>query len=207
MEKIKQMFGNKFFRILKWILIIILGLYLILVIGRTFYFLSQDRTEAQIAVIHATRLTMDDVTGKFLPPDPGERADDTLEGVDMNENGIRDDVELAIFEKYPKSPKTRAALLQYALSLQMEFTQPFVNKGVVGEVANKQDRAIFCVADSMPVGGESGVIMAMEKYTKPIYEKQLNTIKRKDEHKKFYSYLKSGRIDDSTSCDIDLGLL
>ncbi|MEK9161519.1 MAG: hypothetical protein AAB822_02055, partial [Patescibacteria group bacterium] len=128
----------------------------------------------------------------------------TTQGIDANKNGIRDDVELAIFKAYPDSAKTRAVLLQYALALQMEAVQDVVNKETVGEIANKQDRAFFCVAKIIPGGGESSVFIAIEKYGKFISDKQFNTESRKIAHKQFYSYLKSGRIDDSISCDIDL---
>ena len=52
--------------------------------------------------------------GTNLPPQPYEPENDaTVAGLDKNNNGIRDDVELAIFAKYPKSAKIRAAELQY----------------------------------------------------------------------------------------------
>ena len=180
------------------------AIYVVLVIIRMFHFYNLDKTNEQVAKIHNTKLTMDDVIGKNLPPDPGAEADKTIQGVDANENGIRDDVELAIFKAYPDSAKTRAALLQYALALQMEAIQEVVNKGVVGEIANKQDRAFFCVAKIIPGDGESSVFVAIEKYGKFISDKQFNTEERKTAHKHFYSYLKSGRIDDSISCDIEL---
>ena len=178
--------------------------YFILVIIRMFHFYNLDKTNEQVAKIHNTKLTMDDVIGKNLPPDPGAEADKTIQGVDANKNGIRDDVELAIFKKYPDSAKIRAVLLQYALALQMEAVQEVVNKEVVGEIANKQDRAFFCVAKIVPGDGEGSVFVAIEKYGKFISDKQFNTEERKMAHKHFYSYLKSGRIDDSVSCDIEL---
>jgi len=178
--------------------------YFVLVIIRMFHFYNLDKTNEQVAKIHNTKLTMDDVIGKNLPPDPGAEADKTVQGIDANKNGIRDDVELAIFKAYPDSAKTRAVLLQYALALQMEAIQEVVNKGVVGEIANKQDRAFFCVAKIVPGDGEGSVFVAIEKYGKFISDKQFNTEERKMAHKHFYSYLKSGRIDDSVSCDIEL---
>lgn len=208
------MLGDKFFRILKWVLIIILGLYIILVLGRAFYFLSQDRTEAQVAKIHATKLTMDDVMGKFLPPDPGERADDTLEGVDVNGNGIRDDVELAIFEKYPKSPKTRAALLQYALALQMEFTQPFVNTKVADKIIGEESRAYECIANSLvprrtPDAERSDVQMSkIDSFSDFVENLQINNDNRKQARKDFYKHM--GGHATSTKqedCDIDYSKL
>ena len=68
-------------------------------------------------------------------------------GIDANQNGIRDDVELAIFKEYPNSAKTRAVLLQYALALQMEVIQPIVNTETVTEVVREQSRAHYCVGE------------------------------------------------------------
>jgi len=47
-----------------------------------------------------------------LPPDPGPAGDETLEGVDVNANGIRDDIERWIVLNYRDSEKTRQALTQ-----------------------------------------------------------------------------------------------
>ena len=94
---------------------VILAAYGILVIARIPHAIEQQKTDAAAAKIHSTKLTLEDVMGKNLPPDPGPDADKTVQGVDANKNGIRDDVELAIFKEYPKSAKTRAVLLQYAL--------------------------------------------------------------------------------------------
>ena len=44
--------------------------YVAVVIGRVIHFEAEDRTRAQVAKIHATKLTLDDVMGKNLPPDP-----------------------------------------------------------------------------------------------------------------------------------------
>ena len=123
------------------------GAFAILVVVRMFHFYNLKKTNEQVAKIHATKLTMDDVIGKSLPPDPGAEADKTVAGIDANQNGIRDDVELAIFKEYPNSAKTRAVLLQYALALQMEVIQPIVNTETVTEVVGgEQSRADICVA-------------------------------------------------------------
>ena len=204
MEKIKMLFAHKVFKILKWTFLVLAVLFIILIIGRVIYRLNQAKTNEQVIKIHNTKLTLDDVMGKNLPPNPGAEADKTVQGIDANQNGIRDDVELAVFKEYPNSSKTRAVLLQYALALQMEVIQPMINKGTVGEIANKQDRAIFCIAEIVSIKGEDGVILALEKYGKFIFDKQYNTDIRKKAHKDFYSLLQSGRIDDSVSCDINL---
>ena len=186
---------------------VIFIIYVALVIYRAFHFWNLEKTNKQVEKIHSTKLTLDDVFGKNLPLDPGAEADKTVAGIDANTNGIRDDVELAIFKEYPNSAKTRAVLLQYALALQMEVTQPMVNGGTAGEVANKEDRAIFCMAKIIPDGGEGSVFAATEEFGKFVTSRQFNTEKRKIAHKDFYSNLKSGRIDDSVSCDVELSSL
>jgi len=95
-------------KILKRAVIILLVLFALLVIARIPHVLNQQKTDEVVAKIHATKLTLEDVMGTNLPPDPGAHANDTIEGVDANQNGIRDDVELAIFREYPDSARTRA---------------------------------------------------------------------------------------------------
>src|SRR3989344_9299087 len=133
-------------KVLKWAGVVLLAGFIILIIVRTFHFYNLDKKNAEVARIHATKLTLPDVMGCNLPPDPGAEADKTIAGVDVNDNGIRDDVELAIFKEYPKSAKTRAVLLQYALALQMEAMQTVVNEETVTEVVREQSRADSCVS-------------------------------------------------------------
>ncbi len=67
--------------------------------------------------------------GKHLPLTPNKEENDaTVAGIDNNGNGIRDDVELAIFAKYPNSAKIRAAELQYAMALQLMIKKFLIRK-------------------------------------------------------------------------------
>jgi hypothetical protein len=56
--------------------------------------------------------------GSVLPPDPGEAGMATLEGIDSDQDGIRDDIQRYIALTYPGSQKTRAALRQFTLAFQ-----------------------------------------------------------------------------------------
>lgn len=56
--------------------------------------------------------------GNELPPDPGEAGKATLEGIDSDGDGLRDDIQRYIVLTYPDSQKTRAALRQAAIALQ-----------------------------------------------------------------------------------------
>jgi hypothetical protein len=197
---------NKFLKVLKWFGISILIAFIGLVIIRSIYFFNLHRTEDQIKKIHATKLTMDDVMGKNLPPDPGPNADITIQGIDVNNNGIRDDVELAVFKEYPNSAKTRAVLLQYALALQMEFTQPIINEGIATAIAEEENRSFMCLGDFYKKETIAETLKITEEITKYLEKIQLNIPNRinynKDFYKKVRSFSSLGR-----DCDIDLNSL
>jgi hypothetical protein len=56
-------------------------------------------------------------TGDELPPDPGKAGKVTLEGIDLDGDGLRDDIQRYIILTYPNSQKTRAALRQFSFAL------------------------------------------------------------------------------------------
>ena len=54
-----------------------------------------------------------------LPPDPGVDGLATVEGIDTNTNGVRDDVERAIYERHPTAAaNVMSALMQNARAFQ-----------------------------------------------------------------------------------------
>jgi hypothetical protein len=197
-------------KILLRALAVIFIIYVALVIYRAFHFWNLEKTNKQVEKIHSTKLTLDDVFGRNLPPDPGAEADKTVQGVDANTNGIRDDVELAIFKEYPNSTKTRAALLQYALALQMGATQSMVNTIIVDKVIGEQSRAGFCVADSLvprktPESDRSNTdVEKIDTFIDFIEDRQFNTDAREKARKDFYKNI--GNFANSVKdeeCDID----
>lgn len=200
-------------KILYRALTIFVGIFVLLLLLRLPFFLENKKTEEQVAKIHATKLTMDDVMGVNLPPDPGVEANKTVAGIDANKNGIRDDVELAIFKEYPNSAKTRAVLLQYALVLQMELTQPFENEKNVTEVVREEARADTCVGDTL-VPRETPEswrtyedVKKIDMYINFIDELQLNTNERRKAISNFNEKIRSFGPMDSEKCDIDLSTL
>ncbi len=194
-------------KIILWTLGIIAAVFVSLVIVRSFHFYNLSKSEAEVAKIHATKLTLSDVLGANLPPDPGTEADKTIQGVDANKNGIRDDVELAIFKEYPNSAKTRAVLLQYALALQMEMTQKIVNKYTVTAVAEDGDRAYACVGEATSRENLDKFFETTDRLREFVEKKQLNTDVRKNAQKEFYQ----GNLDSYSSpremCDLDISSL
>ena len=205
---------NKFLAILfrVWRFIRIpLGIILILFIGLVIYripvVLERQKTEEAVLRIHAQKITLDDVMGKNLPPDPGADADKTVQGIDANRNGIRDDVELAIFKEYPDSAKTRAVLLQYALALQMEMTQKIVNKGTVTAVAEETSRAYSCVGKILSRADMSKYIKESDKLRSFVKNKQINLEIRNKAQEAFYKKIGSYGELSKGICDIDLSIL
>jgi hypothetical protein len=202
---------KKIVTVLKWTAVILAAAFSLLVIVRIPHVFEVRKTGDLVAKIHATKLTLDDVMGRNLPPDPGAEADRTVAGIDANRNGIRDDVELAIFKEYPNSAKTRAALLQYALALEMETIQPIVNKETVTEVVREQSRADVCVSDTL-VPRESPEAWRTDKqvekidtYINFVKNKQLNTRDRLKNRTDFFENVGSYASLDG-NCDIDISV-
>lgn len=201
---------KKIWRITRIFLAVIVTLYVIVIIYRAPIVIEKEKTEKIIAKIHATKLTMNDVLGENLPPDPGDEADKTVAGVDANTNGIRDDVELAIFKQYPNSAKMRAQLLQYALSLQITATLPFVNEKIATAWAQENDRAYLCVSSTLSRQNLEEYLEKLKEIDRLrdyIEEKQFNTLERQKAKKDFYRKIRSYGTAPGKKCDIDLSLL
>ncbi len=184
-----------------------LGVLLLLYIGLVVYRIpagfERMKTEETVARIHAAKLTLADVTGENLPPAPDPAlADATVEGIDVNGNGIRDDVELAIFKLYPNSARIRAAELQYAKALQMELVEVFNSETLVAGI-QEEDRAFFCVGDVFKNQSNFNTEIArVESLTLNI---ELRKMKYKDIYKKYMTSY--GDIEGKSNCDINLGPL
>lgn len=76
-----------------------------------------------------------------LPPDPGEAGKATIEGIDSDGDGLRDDVQRFIAFKYPNSELTRVMLSVRAKALQAKIVD-----------ANDEALSIQHAQDSMMMG-------------------------------------------------------
>ncbi|MBC7836672.1 hypothetical protein H7X87_02735 [Acetobacteraceae bacterium] len=182
----------KIWRFLRWPLGILVVLYVALVIYRIPAVGEKERTEEAVARIHASRLTMADVMGEHLPLPPNEEENNvTLAGIDNNQNGIRDDVELAIFAKYPSDARIRAAELQYAKELQMEFTEVFNSETLVA-VIQEEDRGSLCIGDN-------------DQQIHEVEDAVFNTdVRRQKREEVFDKYMTSYKLLNTEVCDISL---
>jgi len=189
--------------------VIILGLFAIGVAARVPYVIDAEKTAEAVAKIHATKLTMADIMGENLPPEPDPALKDaTIAGIDANENGIRDDVELAIFKLYPNSARIRSAALQYALGLELQLTVRD-SKTLVAALQEKR-RGYFCLsrtvpsvtfADSDEKWRERGAFV--KSRTNEVENLVFNNQSRKDKRDQIFDYMTSHGDIGGPDCDID----
>ena len=213
LEKIRNKFiDNPIFRRLWQIARIPLAIILILFVGLVIYripvVMERQKTKEVVEKIHSQKLTLADVSGERLPPEPDPVLKDaTIEGIDANNNGIRDDVELAIFKEYPNSAKTRAVLLQYALALQMEMTQIIVNRETVTAVAEDGGRAYMCVGEITSRDDIEKFIEVSDKLHGFVEIRQLNNEERKKAQEDFYNGNLGSYTSPRENCDLDISQL
>jgi hypothetical protein len=93
-------------------------------------------------------------TGDGLPPDPGEAGKATLQGIDTDGDGLRDDLQRHIFMRYPDSPPTSAALVQIALALQRSIVSDDT-PGSANAIAVELGDALDCLMHVTGSGARS----------------------------------------------------
>jgi hypothetical protein len=191
--------SRNIWRIVSISFVVLLILFIGLVIYRLPVAEERLKTEATVEKIHAQKLTLADVMGQNLPPEPDPALKDaTIEGIDVNGNGIRDDVELAIFKLHPDSARIRAAELQYAMALQNEMTSDVFNSGTLVGTIHKESRGFFCIGDAAP--NQSPIILSKE--VKNLVFDITTRIQRDQDV--FKNYMTSNTEPSGPYCDIDL---
>ncbi|MCD5384608.1 MAG: hypothetical protein LRZ97_01690, partial [Candidatus Pacebacteria bacterium] len=162
MNKSKSSVFVKIFKITSEIVGLLLATYLVWL---TYASIQYYPTIGALENIKNTRLTMQDVTGETLPPKRTEQEyKATIEGLDENNNGIRDDVEHAIFDMTDDSLQMRAAKLQYAQALQLYFSS--VRDGETwAQVMKKISLGGDCVANTF-LKSRNSPLKAFDLYDK-----------------------------------------
>src|SRR2546430_1155332 len=84
-----------------------------------------------------------------FPADPGEAGKRTLEGIDSDRDGLRDDVQRWIFARYPNDVSKRNSLRQMALAIQMDSTTD-LSQEQMRHSLEQDKRAIACLYYSFP---------------------------------------------------------
>ena len=80
--------------------------------------LKNQPVNSGLIIAEASRLAGILENNMGLPPDPGEAGKATLEGIDSDGDGVRDDVQRYIALNHPDSAKVRGALTMRAKNLQ-----------------------------------------------------------------------------------------
>jgi len=170
-----------------------------------------NKTQSALDKINNAKITMDDVTGTNLPPEPNKTLNDsTIAGFDVNNNGIRDDVELAIFAKYPNSAKIRAGMLQYAQALQLELTEVISEETMIAYL-HKDDAAYSCLMDGVEIYTKlsewKDLYPAFKEKYEDIKNLVLNTETRKEKYFNIYKKYMTTYASTNDECMIDLSML
>ena len=80
-----------------------------------------------------------------LPPDPGEAGKQTLEGIDSDKNGLRDDVQRYIAMLHPESQKARMALQQTAILYQNALLSTDTDNETAVKIARQHLNSFDCM--------------------------------------------------------------
>ncbi len=180
------------------VLFIVGYIVLIMTVGKRGYETSQA-----VARIHAAKLTYDDVFGKLPPqPDPVEN-NKTLAGIDVNNNGIRDDVEIAIYENHKDAANVAAALWQYAKTEQMFLTEVF-NTETWKAVAEEDGRASRCISETYPRNNLKKFLEVVEGRRQEVERLVFNTPERKKALEDTDRFTTSFGSAEGESCDVDV---
>lgn len=195
---------RRLWRVGRWVLFSLCAAFVVLVLFRIPVVLNKQKSDEAVAFIKAQKLTMADVDGKHLPPPPDPaQVDATVAGIDANQNGIRDDVELAIFAKYPNDIKLRAAELQYAMGLQTFITKVFDHE-TWKVAAVEVGRGDLCISGTYPRTNLSEFNKITHARTQEVEDLMLNTSNRKLMKNVSESYITSYGLPDGDFCDINV---
>ncbi len=134
-----------------------------------------------------------------LPADPGEAGEATLEGIDSDGDGVRDDIQRYIALTYPDSERTRAALAQIAKALQRALID-----------ANDESKSVMH-SDENAAGAAClkamvGNFMEARRMDQALTAKVLNTRERTLAHIRYNDQLGGhvfGLIEGQSHCDFN----
>ncbi|MDB5224725.1 MAG: hypothetical protein JWO43_347 [Candidatus Adlerbacteria bacterium] len=192
---------TKIWRVARWVLLAIFVLYIALAVYRFPVVAQKQKSDAVVAKIHAQKLTREVVLGD-LPNEPDKEINDaTVAGVDANRNGIRDDVERAIYFNHKDSAKVVAAEYQYAMAIQMMLTQVFDTNTWIA-AAEETSRGDACVGDA--TGDDFQIYL---KRTREVENMMVNTSTRHASEDAAYMFTASFTLPNTDICNVDLNTL
>lgn len=106
-----------------------------------------------------------------FPPDPAKPGKTTIDGIDSDRDGLRDDVQRWIYARYPNEERKRKALRQMAVYFQIDRS-PINEPQELLKLARRSSKAITCLMDAFGESDEMELVRA----------KVLNTADRTDRY-------------------------
>lgn len=109
------------------------------------------------------------------PEHPGEAGKETLEGIDSDGDGVRDDIKIEIYYAYPNNPVARAALEQEAKVFQEALLAGAIEDEVTKEksalqAAEGMSKLSQCVIDSVFEDDDYEQLKLMRLYGERVYK-------------------------------------
>lgn len=191
----------KIWKAAKWSIGIFILINAVMILGRVGYLLKSDQTAKKVAAIHAIRLTLADVDGSKLPPVPDPILNDaTVEGIDVNGNYVRDDIERYIFETY-QDKKERAVWMQWVKSEQLVMTHA-ASKETLKAIMEEGDRAMQCASSLYMSSIFSKTLDEYANLEKEMKSKVVNTDLRKEALGNGYSFMTGSGSMRGEQCDV-----
>lgn len=105
---------------------------------------GNDEISVELASNPGSYLTVEIMKDIELPPDPGEAGEQTLLGIDSDNDGVRDDIQRYIYITYPREERVRLALFQTARVYQ-ELLLHSDDPEIVHENVKKLYRSMDCL--------------------------------------------------------------
>lgn len=101
---------------------------------------------------------------RLLPPDPGEAGKQTLEGIDSDGDGLRDDVQRYIAIRFPETPPTIAALQQFTRASQDFILKSSSSRSELTLIDEQRLRGLYCLNYVRSAALQDDVLAAREVY-------------------------------------------
>jgi hypothetical protein len=191
----------KIWKAAKWSAGIFLLINAVMILGRVGWMLKGEQTAKKVAAIHSIRLTLADVDGSKLPPAPDPILNDaTVEGIDVNNNYVRDDIERYIFETY-QDQKERAVWMQWARAEQLVMTHA-ESKETLKAIMEEGDRANQCATFLYRMPERNVGFRDLSSMTDSADAMVWNTDMRMAARDRGYRFMTSSGPMDGQQCDI-----
>ena len=158
----------------RYVIILVLILFLIIL----FVYVTQSKKTDKLQPTTAQSSVPETITEITLPPEPDKKINDaTLAGVDSNNNGVRDDMERLIAQKFGGTADYQY-ILAYAKQYQLRFVTPTPTR--------RSDALIQVSRELCTVENESDAARRFDM--RSLFE---NTAARKQTNRAFYDVLVS----------------